>query len=161
MKKVRQMLLTKLRNLVLLFSLLSFGAWATVFAAEKNPQSVQVTIGTILVSNQNDEFDSKLKGMEKQLRVLKYRSYRLLRNETQNVPWQGNRVFEIPGGRSMTVAPQEFQNNRIALKVRLTEREKPLLDTTVTVPNKGNFLYVGGPPHEGGNLVLSISAAAQ
>ena len=74
---------------------------------------------------------------------------------------EGSKVFEIPGGRSLTVAPQEFQNNRIALKVRLTEREKPLLDTTVTVPNKGNFLYVGGPPHEGGNLVLSISAAAQ
>jgi hypothetical protein len=45
--------------------------------------------------------------------------------------------------------------------VRLTEHNKPLLDTTVTVPNKGNFLYLGGPPHEGGTLVLSISAAVQ
>jgi hypothetical protein len=151
----------KLRNPALHFSFLLFLTVATVRAAEKNPQSVQVTIGTILVSNQHDEFDPKLKSMEKQLRVLKYRSYRLLRDETQNVPWQGNKVFEIPGGRSLTVVPQEFQNNRIALKVRLTERDKPLLDTTVTVPNKGNFLYLGGPPHEGGNLVLSISAAAQ
>ncbi len=152
---------TNLRNRVLLFSLLAFAAGTTVFAAQKNPESVQVTIGTILVSNQNDDFDPQLKSMEKQLRVLKYRSYRLLKNDTQKVPWQGSKVFEIPGGRSLTVAPQEFQNIRIALKVRLTEREKPLLDTTVTVPNKGNFLYVGGPPHEGGNLVLSISAAAQ
>jgi hypothetical protein len=150
--------LKKLLSLALLFSL-SVAAAARVGAAD--PQSVQVTIGTILVSNQNDEFDAKLKGMEKQLRVLKYRSYRLLKDETQNVPWRGNKSFEIPGGRSLTVAPQEFQNNRISLKVRLTERNKPLLDTTVTVPNKGNFLYLGGPPHEGGTLVLSISAAAQ
>jgi hypothetical protein len=153
-------LLKILLSLVLLFNLLPFAAKVRLSAADKNPQSVQVTIGTILVSNQGDEFDPKLKGMEKQLRVLKYRSYRLLKDETQNVPWQGNKIFEIPGGRSLTVMPQEFQNNRIALKVRLTERDKPLLDSTVTVPNKGNFLYLGGPPHEGGNLVLSISAAA-
>ncbi|HEX9788243.1 MAG TPA: hypothetical protein VGB09_09455 [Candidatus Binatia bacterium] len=153
--------LKKLLSLALFFSLVSVAAGARVAAADKDPQSVQVTIGTILVSNQNDEFDAKLKGMEKQLRVLKYRSYRLLKDETQNVPWRGNKSFEIPGGRSLTVAPQEFQNNRIALKVRLTEHNKPLLDTTVTVPNKGNFLYLGGPPHEGGTLVLSISAAVQ
>ena len=151
--------LKNLLRLALLFSLVSITAGDRMEAAD--PQSVQVTIGTILVSNQNDEFDPKLKSMEKQLRVLKYRSYRLLKDESQTVPWRGNKSFEIPGGRSLNVTPQEFQNNRISLKVRLTERNKPLLDTTVTVPNKGNFLYLGGPPHEGGTLVLSISAAAQ
>lgn len=151
--------LKNLLRLALLFSLVSISAGDRIEAAD--PQSVQVTIGTILVSNQNDEFDPKLKSMEKQLRVLKYRSYRLLKDESQTVPWRGNKSFEIPGGRSLNVTPQEFQNNRISLKVRLTERNKPLLDTTVTVPNKGNFLYLGGPPHEGGTLVLSISAAAQ
>jgi hypothetical protein len=150
--------LKKLLRLALLFSLVQV-AGNRVDAAD--PQSVQVTIGTILVSNQNDEFDPKLKNMEKQLRVLKYRSYRLLKDETQTVPWRGDKSFDIPGGRSLTVTPQEFQNNRVSLKVRLTERNKPLLDTTVTVPNKGHFLYLGGPPHEGGTLVLSISAAAQ
>jgi len=151
--------LKKLLRLALLFSLVQVVAGDRVDADD--PQSVQVTIGTILVSNQNDEFDPKLKSMEKQLRVLKYRSYRLLKDETQTVPWRGDKSFDIPGGRSLTVTPQEFQNNRVSLKVRLTERNKPLLDTTVTVPNKGHFLYLGGPPHEGGTLVLSISAAAQ
>jgi hypothetical protein len=129
-------------------------------AAEKQPQSVQVSIGTILASNQNDEFDVKLKGMESQLKVLKYRSYRLLKNDSQTVPWRGEKVFEIPGGRSLTVTPQEFQDNRVSLKVRLTQGQKPLLDTVVKIPNKGNFI-LGGPPHEGGALVLSISANAQ
>jgi hypothetical protein len=98
--------------------------------------------------------------LEKQLRVLKYRSYRLLKEESQNIPWQGNKLFEIPGGRSLMVAPQEFQDNRIGLTVRLTDGKKPLLDTTVRIANKGNFI-LGGPPHEGGVLVLSISAAVQ
>lgn len=153
-------LLKKLPSRVLLFSWLSLVAAGMLGAAEKQPQAVQVSIGTILASNQNDEFDAKLKGLETQLKVLKYRSYRLLKNESQTVPWRGEKVFEIPGGRSLTVTPQEFRDNRISMKVRLTQGQKPVLDTTVRIPDRGNFI-LGGPPHEGGALVLSISAARQ
>ena len=153
-------LLKILRSRLRLFSLILVLVAGWVGAAEKNPQSVQVTIRTILAGNKSDEFDPKLKDMEQQLKPLKYRSYRSLKDEGQNVPWQGIKSFEIPGGRTLTVAPQEFQNNRVALKVRLTQGDKPVIDTTVTIPNKGNFI-LGGPPHEGGTLVLSISAAAQ
>lgn len=150
----------KLPSRVLLFSWLTMAAAGVLGAAEKQPQFVQVSIGTILASNESDEIDARLKGMENQLKVLKYRSYRLLKTETQSVPWRGERIFEIPGGRALAVTPQDFQENRVALKVRLTQGQKPILDTTVKIPNKGNFI-LGGPPHEGGALVLSISAGAQ
>ena len=153
-------LLTKLPSRVLLFSWLTLVAAGTLGAAEKQPQTVQVSIGTILASNQSDEFDAKLKGMEGQLKVLKYRSYRLLKNESQSVPWRGEKVFEIPGGRTLTVTPQEFRDNQVSVKVRLTQGQKPALDTTVKIPNKRNFI-LAGPQHEGGILVLSISASAQ
>ena len=39
--------------------------------------------------------------MEKQLKVMKYRSYRLLKEDAQSIPWQGSANFEIPGGRSL------------------------------------------------------------
>ena len=106
-------LLKKLPNLLQLFSLFLVIASAGPGVAQKQPQIVQVRIGTILASNQNDEFDVKLKSLESQLRVLKYRSYRLLKDESQNVPWKGTNIFEIPGGRFLMVAPQEFQDNRI------------------------------------------------
>ena len=147
-------------SLALLFSLSLVAQQDFAGAAEKNPQSVQVTIRSILAENKNDEFDAKLKGMEQQLKSLKYRSYRSLKDDTKSVPWQGTQSFDIPGGRILTVAPQEFQDNRVSLKVRLTQGDKPVVDTTVKIPNKGNFI-LGGPPHEGGVLVLSISAAAQ
>ena len=150
----------KLPSRVLLFSWLAIAAAGVLGAAEKQPESVQVSIGTILASNQSDEMDAKLKGMERQLKVLKYRSYRLLKTESQNVPWRGEKAFEIPGDRSLTVTPEDFQNNQVLLKVRLTEKQKPVLDTTVKIPNKRNFI-LGGPPHDGGVLVLSISAGAQ
>jgi len=153
-------MLKKLRNPVLLFSLafLTVAGWLS--AAESNPQAVQVTIRTILAGDKSDEFDPKLKGMEQQLKPLKHRSFRALKDETQTIAWQGSKSFEIPGGRSLTIAPQDFQENRIGLKVRLTQGDKPLIDTTVKIANKGNFI-LGGPAHEGGSLVLSISASAQ
>ncbi len=144
----------------LLFSSLTFFVAAYLRAAENSPQTVSVKIETILASNQSGEFDSRLKALEKQLRVLKYRSYRLLKEESQNVPSQGSASFEIPGGRSLIVWPQDFRNQQVALKVRLQGGQKPLLDTTIRLPNKGNFI-LGGPPHDGGVLVLSISANAQ
>lgn len=149
-----------LSSLVLLSSLWLVSARGWLGAAEKSPQLVQVTIRTILASNKNSEFDAKLKSLEQQLKSLKYRSYRSLKDDSKSIAWQESQSFEIPGGRSLTVAPQEFQDNRIALKVRLTEGDKPVVDTTVKIANKGNFI-LGGPPHEGGALVLSISAAVQ
>ena len=150
----------KLRNLVLLFSLAFVAVADWLHAADTAPQSVQVTVVSILAGSKGDGLDPKLKGLEQQLRPLKHHSYRSLKDETQTIPWQGSKAFEIPGGRLLTIVPQEFQDNRIGLKVRLTQGDKPLIDTTVKIANKGNFI-LGGPAHEGGSLVLSISAAAQ
>lgn len=147
-------------RLTLLFSFWLLLLSGSLDAAEKGPQGVQLSIGTILASNESDGFDSKLSKMKNQLEVIKYRSYRLIKEEGQKVPWNGNAVFEIPRGRTLIVMPQEYRNNRVSLKVRLQEGEKPLLDTTVRIRNRGNFL-LGGPAHEGGVLILSISAATQ
>jgi hypothetical protein len=153
--------MTRLRNLLkasLLSSLLLLAVYAD--GAENGSKPVQVKIGTILASNESDQFDARLKPMERQLKVMKYRSYRLLKEDSQSVPWNDNATFEIPGGRSLAVSPQDSKDKQIALKVRLTEGTKPLLDTTVRLQGRGYFL-LGGPPHEGGALVISISASAQ
>ncbi|MBI2089506.1 MAG: hypothetical protein HYT78_12320 [Deltaproteobacteria bacterium] len=142
---------------ILLCSLLLWLFAARLGAAERAPQGVQVRIGTILASNESEDFDPKLSRMKNQLEVIKYSSYRLIKEESQRVGWRSNAVFEIPGGRSLVVVPQEYRNQRLALKVRLIEGEKPLLDTTVRLRNRGYFL-LGGPAHEGGVLILSISA---
>lgn len=150
----------KPRRQSLLFSLWLLLLGGSVGAADKGPQGVQLNIGTILASNESEDFDARLSKMKNQLEVIKYSSYRLIKEESQKVPWNGNALFEIPGGRTLTVMPQEYRNNRVSLKVRLLEGEKPLLDTTVRIRNRGNFL-LGGPAHEGGVLILSISAATQ
>ncbi len=150
----------KLRIRALLFSLLAILAATYSGAAEKSAQTVQVKIVAILGSNKNQEFDSRLKSLEQQLKVRNFKSYRLLKEEIQSVIWRENANFEIPGGRSLIVTPQEPKDKEIGLKVRLQEGKKPLVDTTVWLQNKGNFI-VAGPPHEGGVLFLAIWATLQ
>lgn len=148
------------RRRVLLFSfwlvLLAVGAGA----AEKSQSPVQVRIGTIFATNETECSDPSLAKMKSQLEVLKYRCYRMLKDETQKASWRGDATFEIPGGGSLVVTFQEFRNKRIALKLRWLEGEQPVLDTTVTIPNRGSLL-LGGRPHENGVLILSVSAATQ
>jgi hypothetical protein len=151
----------KLSTKVLLFSFsLCFGAVLYLHAAEKSFQSVRITIHTVAAGKQASDFDSRLAPLEKQLKALNYRSYRLLKEETQTARWQGNAIFDIPGGRVLTVRPQEVTNNQLGLRVQLKQDDKPQLETTVRLNNGGNFI-LGGPPHEGGVLVLSISANAR
>ena len=151
----------KLSTKALLSSLfLCFAAALCVNAAEKSFQSVEITIQTVAAGKQGSDFDERLAPLEKQLKSLNYRSYRLLKQETQTARWQGNANFEIPGGRVLTVRPQEVTNNQLSLRVQLKQGNKPQLETTVRMNNGGNFI-LGGPPHEGGVLVLSISAHAR
>lgn len=150
----------KLSTKALLFSLFLCFSAAYVNAAEKSFQSVEITIQTVAAGKQGSDFDERLAPLEKQLKALNYRSYRLLKQETQTARWQGNANFEIPGGRVLTVRPQEVTNNQLSLRVQLKQGNKPQLETTVRMNNGGNFI-LGGPPHEGGVLVLSISAHAR
>ena len=150
----------KRAKLGLLFSGVMCWLAAVAGAAEITPQTFQVKIGAILASNQSDEFDSRLAHLKKQLEVLKYRSYRLLKEDSQKVQRKGNATFDIPGGRSLVVTPQESGTKQLALRVHLQQGGKPLTDTTVRLDSGGNF-FLGGYPHEGGALVISISATAQ
>ena len=150
----------KRAKLGLLFSGVMCWLAAVAGAAEITPQTFQVKIDAILASNQSDEFDSRLAHLKKQLEVLKYRSYRLLKEDSQKVQRKGNATFDIPGGRSLVVTPQESGTKQLALRVHLQQGGKPLTDTTVRLDSGGNF-FLGGYPHEGGALVISISATAQ
>ena len=151
----------KLAIKALLFNFcLWWAATPGVGAAEKSFQSVEITIKTISASKQGNEFDPRLAPLEKQLKALNYGSYRLLKQETKTAGWQGSANFEIPGKRMLTVRPQEVTNDQLGLRVQLKQGDKPQLETTVRLTNRGHFI-LGGPPHENGVLVLSISASAR
>src|SRR3989337_3889041 len=89
--------LQKLARLTLLGSLLLGGLSAPLGAAEKAPQGLHLRIGTILASNESEDFDPKLSRMKNKLEVIKDSTYRLIKEEVQKVQWRGNDVFHVPG----------------------------------------------------------------
>ncbi|HXQ21276.1 MAG TPA: hypothetical protein VN812_06350 [Candidatus Acidoferrales bacterium] len=143
------------------------GMRAATIAADDTPPSattspavnaVEVRIGAVLASNSGNEFDARLASLQRQFDTLfRYTSYRLVKEERQQVPWGGKVAFDIPGGRYLLVIPREFKNERISMKVMLIEGSRPVVDTALSLRNHATFL-VGGPQQHEGVLILSIGA---
>ena len=138
--------------LAILASLLAFGA-----ASAEN--SVDLHVRTVLATDSNSLFDARLNPCRRQLNGLfRFASYRLVKEEERLVPWGSPNNFDIPGGRYLEVLPKAFQENRLRLRVLLIEgTSPPPLDTDFSVPNHGN-IWVGGPRHSDGALLISIGA---
>lgn len=120
--------------------------------------AVEVRIGAVLASNSGQEFDARLASLHRQFNVLfPYSSYRLVKEQHQQVPWGGKVGFDIPGGRYVLVIPREYKNERVSMKVMLIEGSRPIVDTVLSLRNHATFL-VGGPRQPEGVLILSIGA---
>ncbi len=119
---------------------------------------VEVRIGAVLASNSGTEFDHRLASMHRQFnRLFSYTSYQLVKEERQRVAWGGRASFEIPGGRYVVVIPREYKNDRVSMKVLVIEGARPIIDTVLSLRDRGTFL-VGGPRQADGVLILAIGA---
>ncbi|MGH7858042.1 MAG: hypothetical protein ACREQY_12005 [Candidatus Binatia bacterium] len=134
--------------------LLGFGALALA------QEHVALRVRTVLATDTGSEFDARLDQHRQQLKGLfRYSSYRLVKEEERRCPWGSPNSFEIPGGRYLQVLPIGYKNERVKLKVILIESGNAPLDTDFSLPNHGN-IWVGGPKHPDGVLLISIGAEA-
>jgi hypothetical protein len=123
--------------------------------------AVHVTIGSVLATDGGAEFDSRLVAMKPQFESLfRYSSYRLMKRETRAVGFGEASSYDIPGGRYLVVAPQEFRDSKVIMKVMLLEGGRPLVDTSVALRN-GGVLLLGGPKQQEGVLIISIGAETE
>jgi hypothetical protein len=120
--------------------------------------AVEVRIGAVLASNSGKEFDQRLASMQQQFHTLfAYSSYRLVKEQRQQVAWGEKVGFDIPGGRYVVVIPKEFKDNRVLMKVMVIEGSRSIVDTALSLRNHATFL-VGGPRGDNGVIILSIGA---
>jgi len=126
--------------------------------SESRARRVEVRIGAVLASNSGKEFDQRLAAMHRQFDSLfAYSSYRLVKEERQEVAWGGKVGFDIPGGRYVLVIPNEFRDNHILMKVMVLEGARPIVNTALSLRYHATFL-LGGPRQQEGVLILSIGA---
>jgi len=123
--------------------------------------TVELRIETVLATDTMQEVDDRLSDIRPQLKAFRYSSYRLVQEERRRVSWGKQADFFLPGGRFLQVVPREQTNNRIALQVMLMEgtAPTPLMSTSLLIPNHGT-LFVGGPRHQAGTLIIRIGATA-
>ncbi len=136
----------------------SLAQQSTAVLASPVINAVEIRIGAVLASNSGKEFDARLTSLHRQFDILfPYSSYRLVKEERQQVPWGGKAGFDIPGGRYVLVVPREFKNDRVAMKVMVIEGARPIIDTVLSLRNHATLL-IGGPRQPDGVLILSIGA---
>jgi hypothetical protein len=134
------------------------GDSAAVATGHPLASAVEVRIGAVLASNSGKEFDQRLASMQRQFNTLfAYSSYRLVKEQRQQVAWGEKVGFDIPGGRYVLVIPKEFKDNRVLMKVMVIEGSRPIVDTALSLRNHATFL-VGGPREHDGVIILSIGA---
>ncbi|MEO8602163.1 MAG: hypothetical protein ABI629_06275 [bacterium] len=119
---------------------------------------VEVRIDTVLASNSGKTFDPALARLKRPFRGLfPYSSYRLIQGERRVMQWRHEEQFLLPGGRYLVVVPRGVQGDRVSLGVMLIQGSRPLVNTVLTLKNRGVFL-VGGPRYGDGVLIIAIGA---
>jgi hypothetical protein len=119
---------------------------------------VEVRIDTVLASNVGKTFDPALAPLKRPFRSLfPYSSYRLIQGERRVMPWKREEQFLLPGGRYLVVIPRGIHEDRVSLGVMLIQGTRPLVNTVLTLKNRGVFL-VGGPRYGDGVLIIAIGA---
>jgi hypothetical protein len=126
---------------------------------EAGLRAVEVTVGAIIANNSQEWLDHRVTAMNPGFRKLfPYSSFRLLNEERQAVPWGAPVRLDLSGKRYVLVVPREIKNQRVLMRVRLIDGSRSLLDTTVSLRDRGTLL-VGGPTETDGVLILTIGAA--
>lgn len=142
-------------------SLLVLGVAAHAGSAPES-SSVRVEVGTVLASNQIKRIDQRLagQGMQARLtRLFQYQSYELVSQESQELPVGRPSTFLLPAGLELRVQAERIAaaSGRVELRVELLEKEVMMVDTALTLGQKGRVV-LGGRNHQGGVLLVWIGA---
>lgn len=121
-------------------------------------ERVALEVGTVLATNASTHIDAQLASVRGQLqRLFQYTSYRLVKQETNEVSCGNPASFEIPGGRHLEVTAKDTRGGRVALNVALMKGRHELVRTDLTLGKRGTIM-VGGPRYENGVLIIWIGA---
>lgn len=126
--------------------------------APPTTDAVEVRIDTVLASSVGARFDPALAPLRRPFtQLFPYSSYHLIQGERRVMPWRHEERFLLPGGRYLVVTPRGVSGDRVSLGVMLFQGARPLVNTVLSLKNRGVFL-VGGPRYRDGVLIIAISA---
>jgi len=116
-----------------------------------------ISISTILASNNSRNWDDRLDSVRKELRPLRFKSYRLVGAETRNITSGDQCGTDLPGGRYLHVTTKEVGPEDVRLHILLNEGNRPVINTDVKL-TPDTVIVLGGPHDRAGTLIITISA---
>jgi hypothetical protein len=104
--------------------------------------------------------DAQLLSIRPRLRrLVGYRSFQIVQEEHRRCNWQTQEAFTIPGGRLMHIVPKGMRDQAVAMRVKLVEGPRELVDTDVRLQNRGIMLFgVDEDTGQPGALIIIIRA---
>jgi hypothetical protein len=143
---------------------------------DAGPQRVKITVRAIAATDDPAAppgLDEKLAPIAIHLmnfsKQFRYRSYKLLQEETFDLDWKSPAQLELPGSRSLLVTPRRLaQNGNIKVHLELLGEHpahSPRLHTDYSIPRGGTIL-VGGlrvDPNDdqAGTLLVAVTQAVE
>lgn len=116
-----------------------------------------IRISTVLASNNSHSWDARLEPIRKQLRRLRFKSYRLMGTQTRSVASGDECGIELPNDRFLHVTTEEITSRHLRLHILLNEKNRPIINTDVKL-NPNSVVLLGGPQDSTGTLIISIAA---
>jgi len=118
--------------------------------------SLQVSVEVIKADRNSMEVDPQLKDLIKELTpVLNYSGFTLLKKSVIKLAPEEKAEVILSSSRVLRLQFLGFEAGQARLLVQIVEKELETFRTTLLLVDKGSVL-IGGPPHEGGVLLLRI-----
>ncbi len=120
--------------------------------------AAEIRVEVIHASNTDQGFDTSLARIHRQLSDLfNYSTYNLLEEKTLTGAIGTRQQMALPAGRSLEITPVRSDGKFLDLHVVIRDGPRNFLDTDFRLAHQGTIL-VGGPRHDGGVLIIAITA---
>jgi hypothetical protein len=115
---------------------------------------VPVEVKVVHAHNRSTVVDPRVAALVKDLRPqLKFTGFDLKDSATFSLERNSVGRMKLPSGAWLTLTPLDFGDDKLRLELEVKELK---FKTTVSLA-RGATLAIGGPPYDGGALILAIS----
>lgn len=128
-----------------------------VYLAQNVTGKVNIEVMVVHASNTHERVDPALQPVMQHLRFLNFKGFKMLSKEAKGIGPNQDHTYTVAGGRRVKVRLIERDAKRAKIRIEMFNAKNKILDTTVSIHRNKSFM-VAGPKHEGGVLVLPLTA---
>ncbi len=119
--------------------------------------AVPPTGGQALVPGRGQPDEALRLHVNRLRQVFGYQNYEQLDVIRAQIPPGAAQRFALPGGRELELRPSAVKGSLVRMDIKILNRGAPEVSIVADVPPNRPAL-VGGPPYEGGVLIITITA---